>query len=286
MGTSKRRANAAKGSLAWGKLAIVLTHRNVISPLCSRLQYFMVSFATLGIVNPSAGATTSASTSSSSQRLDASSPDNPVIGPRLRFSGLAGLGVSFGDADTSRTVRDIMPTPLLLGAEVAWGPVPDFDVGIASVAMIGLGTPGRCPEPTESCGITTGGFGLLRGRYYLSPLSAFDPWVGLGAGIEVVGNNGQTTEQDSAIFSGSTTTTVSDFYYGPVLGCLQTGFDYRLRPSVYLGANLALAVAYYTNVRHRIDVEGEQVSSSSRSIDGATHTWFLLAAHATFDVAL
>jgi hypothetical protein len=269
-----------------GKLGIVPTRHTLVSPRCSQLAAFIVSVAMLGVVHSTAGATTSASTSSQPQTRAAPSPGNPVIGPRLRFSGLAGLGMSFGDVDARNSVHDVMPTPLLLGAEAAWGPIPDFDVGIASVVMIGIGAPAQCPEPTASCGIAAGGFGILRGRYHLRPLSTFDPWFGLGAGIEVVGSNGQTTETNSGLFSSSTTTTVSDFYYGPVLGCLQAGFDYRLRPSVYLGANLALAVAYYTNVKRSVEVEGERVSSSSRGIDGATHTWLLMGVQATFDVAL
>jgi hypothetical protein len=274
--------NASRGR--WGKVVLVQSQRTGSGLVCSWRRGALAGIAILGVTTANAAAA-GPTTAPVSSRVAAPSRDEPAFA-RLRFSGLAGLGLPFGSAADGASVQNIMPTPLLLGAEAAWGPIPDFDVGIASVAMIGLGTPARCPEPTESCGIAAGGFGLVRARYYLRPLAAFDPWFGLGAGIEVVGSNGQTTETDSGIFSTSTTTNTSDFYYGPVLGCLLTGFDYRLRRSVYLGANLTLALARYTNVKRSIDVEGEETSSSSRGIDGATHTWLMFAVHATFDVAL
>jgi hypothetical protein len=206
-------------------------------------------------------------------------------GPRVRLSAMLGAGLPFGRVGERAKVSDLMPTPFLLGADAAWGPVPSFDVGITSLAMIGVGTPELCPEPTETCGVTVGGFGFLRGRYYFRPLQAFDPWVGLGAGIEVLGNNGQTTEVDG-IFDMSTTTSVTDFYFGPVFGILQAGFDYRVHRSLSVGSSLGLAIGRYTSVKRTVEVDGEKISSSSRGLDAATHEWLLLTAHVTFDVPL
>lgn len=208
-------------------------------------------------------------------------------GSRVRLSGALGAGAAFGDASRGAKVRNLMPTPLVIGLDAAWGPVPSFDLGIASFATLGTGVPAQCPEPTTSCGLATGGFGLVRGRFHFLPREPLDPWVGLGAGIEVLGSRGQTTVTKSGIlFDSSTTTDVSEVYVGPVLGALQLGLDYRIRRSFYFGTSAELSVARFTSLERTIEVDGREVGSSSVRLDKTTHQWLRLTLHITGDVGL
>lgn len=206
--------------------------------------------------------------------------------PRLRVTGLSGVAVPFGKLTLKDELHDAIPTAYLIGADVAWGPLEPLDFGIMAGAIIGLGEPDICPQPSSSCTLAVGGQFALRARYYFLQARRFTPWVGLGAGLDVLKITGQSTMTDSGIlFDSSTVTRRSSTYLGP-LGVLLVGADFRVRPKLALGGFAALAVSPYMTVKDTVNVDGEDVTSSSGSLEPSTHAWLYLAAHASFDVRL
>jgi hypothetical protein len=213
------------------------------------------------------------------------SPWRPRI-PRLRVTALSGAAVPFGKLTPNVELRDAMPTAYLIGGDVAWGPLLALDFGIMAGATIGLGEPDACPQPSSSCTLAVSGQFALRARYYFLPTERFTPWVGLGAGLDVLKITGQSTMTDSGIlFDSSTVTRRSSTYLGP-LGVLLGGVDFRLRPALALGGLVAFSASPYMTVKDTVNVDGEDVTSSSGSLEPSMHTWLYLAAHITFDARL
>lgn len=215
-------------------------------------------------------------------------PDNPWLPhvPRLRLTGLSGAAVPFGKLTTNDELHDAIPTAYLIGADLAWGPLDPLDFGIMAGAIIGLGEPNICPQPSSSCSLAVGGQFALRARYYFLPAKRVTPWVGLGAGLDVLKMTGQSTMTDAGIlFDDSTVTRRSSTYLGP-LGVVLAGVDFRLRPKLALGGFVAFAASPYMTVKDTVNVDGEDVTSSSGSLEPSTHAWLYLAAHVSFDARL
>ena len=214
-------------------------------------------------------------------------PETPSA-PRLRFAPWLGVGVPLGSAARGVAVNDLTPVPVLVGGDIAWGPSLSWDLGLSFFTGIGLGEPGVCPEPRDSCSLSVGGQVALRGRFYLRPAERINPWLGLGVGYEVLGNTSQTTtSDDQIIFSSTTTTRRSDIYSGPVFAMLQAGVDFRLKRSLTLGGLAGFSLARFSDVKHTTSVDGESAASSSSALAGAPlHEWLFLAANVTFDVRL
>ncbi len=214
-------------------------------------------------------------------------PDTPHA-PRLRFAPWLGFAVPIGSAAPQLAMSDLTPPALLIGGDMAWGPSLTWDVGLTFLTSLGLGEPKVCPEPHNGCSLSGGGQVVVRGRYYLQPAERVNPWLGLGAGLEVLDNtSATTTSRDQILFSSSSTTKRSDLYYGPVFGMLQAGVDFRVKRSVTLGGVLGLSLSRFTKVKHTTTVDGDDTASSTGDVPSAAlHQWVFLAFNGTFDVRL
>jgi hypothetical protein len=197
-----------------------------------------------------------------------------------------GGAVPFGEASPVFNQSEVTPVALLLGADVAWGPVLPLDFGFTALTTLSLAEPEVCPRPSASCARAAGGQLALRARYFFRPTHAFTPWLSLGGGIDVLSSTGQTTERDAdPRLDGTSVRRRSSTYCGP-LGLLQTGLDWRRRQSLGLGALLGLGLSSYLSVKDSVSVDGEIVTSSSGSLEPRLHQWLYVAANATFDVRL
>jgi hypothetical protein len=206
--------------------------------------------------------------------------------PRLRLGPLLGAAVPVGDAHAGQAIADVTPPALAIGADFAWGPVLRWDIGFTVFSTLGLGEPRVCPQPSRVCTLAIGGQFAPRFRFHLAPEQVFNPWLGLGAGLDVLQSHGQTTMTDSGIiFSSSTTTHRKATYYGPML-MLQAGADLRLRRTLFIGPMLAVGLSRFGNVSSSVTADGEHISSSSGSLEGALHGWVHLAVSVTFDFRL
>ena len=206
--------------------------------------------------------------------------------PRLRLAPLLGAALPVGDVDAGLAMADVTPPALAIGADFAWGPVLRWDVGFTVFSTLGLGEPRVCPQPSRVCTLAIGGQFAPRFRFHLAPEQVVDPWLGLGAGLDVLQSHGQTTMTDSGVFfSSSTTTHRKATYYGPML-MLQAGADLRLRRTLLLGPMLAVGLSRFSSVSNSVTADSEHVSSSTGSLDGALHSWIHLAASVTFDFRL
>ena len=214
--------------------------------------------------------------------------DEPVAAhaPRLRLAPLLGVALPFGEASPVFAMNELTPPALLLGADAAWGPLLPLDFGFTVLATLGLGEPEACPRPSTSCALAIGGQFALRARYFFRPAQAFNPWLSLGAGIDVTSSTGQSTSTDDGLlFDETSTKRRTSTYYGP-LGLAQAGVDWRLRRSLCLGGLLGLGLASYLSAKDSVSVDGETVTSSSGSLEPQLHYWLYVAANITFDVRL
>lgn len=206
--------------------------------------------------------------------------------PRLRLGPLVGAAIPIGDVHSGLAIADVTPPALTLGADLAWGPVLRWDIGLTVFSTLGLGEPRVCPQPSRVCGLAIGGQLAPRFRFHLAPEQVVNPWLAVGAGLDVLASEGRTTMTDSGIiFSSSTTTHRKATYYGPML-MLLVGADLRLHRTLFLGPVLAVGLSRFSSVANSVSADSEHISSSSGSLDGAFHSWIHLAANVTFDLRL
>lgn len=205
--------------------------------------------------------------------------------PRLRLAPFTGLAAPFGKVSPNLELRDATRLSYLIGGDLAWGPVLPLDFGIMGAAMLSLGEPQVCPQPSRSCTVSVGAQLALRARYYFQPEERFTPWLALGAGLEVLESTGQSTHTAAGLLDETTVTQRSATYLGP-LALLQGGVDFRLSRRLALGGLLAFSVSPYLSVKDAVNVDGEDVTSSSGSLEPRLHEWLFVAAHLTFDQRL
>jgi hypothetical protein len=206
--------------------------------------------------------------------------------PRLRFTPLLGVAVPSGKVDAKLDLGRATPSALSMGADIAWGPVLPFDVGLFAVADLGLGTPDSCPQPSSSCTLAASAQFALRARYTFRAAERVSPWLAVGGGIDLLQSTGETSDTDSDIFTSRTTITQrQSTYWGP-LGLALLGADYRLKSKLALGGLVGLALAGFMSQKDATSVDGESVTSSSGTLEPHLHQWLYLAAYVTFDVGL
>jgi hypothetical protein len=206
--------------------------------------------------------------------------------PRLRVGPFTGVAVPFGKVTSHVELHDATPVAYLIGGDLAWGPLLPLDFGIMVATTLGLGEPNLCPQPSSSCSLAVSGQLALRARYYFRPEARWTPWLGLGAGLDVLKITGQSTMSSSGIILDRRVVTQrSSTYLGP-LGLLQGGVDFRLRRLLSLGGLVAFSLCPYMTVKDSVNVDGEDVTSSSGSLDPSLHYWLYVAAHVTFDARL
>jgi hypothetical protein len=206
--------------------------------------------------------------------------------PRLRLTPLLGVAAPSGKAHAKLELADVTPIAVSMGADIAWGPVLPFDVGLFAVANLGLGAPDSCPQPSSSCTLAASGQLALRARYTFRAAERFSPWLALGAGVDLFQSTGETSETESSIlYARSVLIQRRSTYWGP-LGLALAGADYRLGRKLALGGLVGLSMGAFVSQKDAVIVDGDDESSSSGTLEPYQHRWLYLAGYVTFDVGL
>lgn len=124
-----------------------------------------------------------------------------------------------------------------------------------------------CDQPQINCSTNDIRLGV-NVQYHITPLAAFDPWVGVGIGYEWLGIS---FESGSTSVSGTT----SGFEFAN----FQLGGDFDLAPSFRMGPFVSLSVGQYQSV----SVSGGGRSVSEDLVDKALHEWLLLGVRGVYN---
>jgi hypothetical protein len=173
------------------------------------------------------------------------------------------LGSADGTISQSAFVSGQVPVLLEIGGKL-------FEPLFLGVYLgAGFGTAGgalssTCATTGVSCSSRTirGG---LEGIWYILPAARFDPYVGLGFGVE-----------STTVTTSSRAMTASLAAFGVEVPVI-FGADYRLNRFIGFGPYVDLAVGSYQD----IVVHGSSSSLSGELGDKTTHVWFILGARAT-----
>lgn len=192
----------------------------------------------------------------------AAPPTMDVPASGLRFGLRAGVALPFGSAfNGSGSLSDTITGYVPVRVDVGYRIERHFYVGVdAQLAAI---VPAGCTSGFTCSGTNTRvGFMVA---YHFAPTATFDPYVGVGAGYEVLHTRRSV---DSA--------SVDIVARGFELADLEVGGDVRLRPSWRIGPVLSGSLGRYSS----LDVNG------TRSTDYATavHVWAVLGLRGAFDL--
>lgn len=204
----------------------------------------------------------------SSTEAEATSP--AAEGPSGVEIGLrAGYALPLGDAESGSSMSDafsgMVPLQLDLGYRVNgnWFAGAYFQYGFAFVKD-------GCAGSGVSCSASDLRFGI-QAQYHVMPTAAFDPWVGLGIGYEILHIS---LSDDASGASGSESLSGLEF------ANLSIGGDYHLSPTFSVGPVIQLTVAQYMNAS--ISAGDTDVSGS---IDNkGMHMWLSFGLRGVFDV--
>lgn len=219
---------------------------------------------------------------------------SPSLGVELglRVGFQAGVGYIYKNAPSATgEPRDLKLTDAANGAlpvmlEAGYRLSPQLSIGVyGQLAPVFLKTNEQsCPEGFD-CSSMKWDFGA-QALYHFSPEKGFDPWVGLGLGVEILHSEVSGSVQVPVPGGGTVpaTTQVSVTDRGPELN-VSAGGDFRLGQSLRVGPFLTVTLAQYT-VRvgeQRVNITGvpEQVSQTPR-VDNGMHALFALGARLAF----
>jgi hypothetical protein len=203
-------------------------------------------------------------------------PGSAAPGEQGILIGLrAGYGIPFGtaygvrDATTgtiqnaklSDQIKGMFPLSVEIGYwfEANWYVGGFFQYGIGLVQSNAI-----CS--TVSCSTSDLRFGLSV-HYHFLPGEIIDPWVGIGAGYEILNQSASGTILGVAF-------NVSGNLSGWEFGNAQAGVDLNLSPMFSVGPFVEFAVAQYSSGSISFSAGGGPQQSGSSSIDNKTiHEW-------------
>jgi outer membrane protein len=157
--------------------------------------------------------------------------------------------VSASAADIGDVTRGMVPFQLDLG----WRIDPRWFVGVYGQYGFGLVKNEACPVGSCSAGDVRLG---LEVNYHFRPLAVVDPWVGLGAGWELLHFSGPAGSVD---------------FNGAELANLTGGVDFKIAPALGVGPFVTLSAGEFTRYP-RADLVGK-----------AVHFWLTFGLRSAFD---
>jgi hypothetical protein len=193
------------------------------------------------------------------------------FGLRVGYSVPLGNITGAANDSLSNTVSNRIPLWFDLGYRVnpALMVGAYFIYGITSINTSNL--PG-CTMSGVSCSANDVEVGAEL-HYHLLPDRKFDPWLGVGAGYEII--------SESVTASGTTLLSGND--NGFVFLNLQAGGDIKATDAFGIGPFLSFSLGQYSNC----SASGSLVSSSNCTItQQSLHEWFTFGARGVYDLAL
>jgi hypothetical protein len=182
----------------------------------------------------------------------------------------AGYGVPFGDvARGAQAVRDLVPAKIPLWLDLGYrfsarvqGEL-FLELAPASVADAFCGPGGSCQAFDLRFGVAV--------HFHLAPRRVLDPWLGVGAGVEVLRADG--LGPDPAVPGRFEWT-----WAGVELPLVEAGVDARISERLTLGPYVSASFVQFTSIAER-PVGGTE---RTRKIeDRATHRWVQAGLKAT-----
>lgn len=165
---------------------------------------------------------------------------------RSFFVGLGtGWGVPLGRAESGLPLGDLVVGQAPVAVDLGFRALPHVLVGAA--LGWGFGAPEDCPSAAR-CRVTDLRFGL-DGRYLFTTATGLVPWIGLGAGYEVLTAR---SELDGV--------TAKSVRQGVTLVDLGLGLDVPIRPGLAVGPTVKLGAGEFSAATVEgtdADVEGE-----------------------------
>jgi hypothetical protein len=190
---------------------------------------------------------------------------------------LGGHGSIARSGDTGSTIT--------AGFEGAYRFQPQLSLGIYTSPFVSLREPSGCPDGA-SCTIAGGQAGILASYRLFPEQHQFEPWLGVGLGIDVLQRKESTTTRSSGVIFSSTSTRENEhFFYGPT-ALFQAGLDIRATGSFLLGPWAAFGVGKYLGEKTRSRLNSEELDSSSGAANKPVHTWFMAGLHVMFEIQL
>lgn len=202
--------------------------------------------------------------------------ESPADGPISGFeAGLqTGFGVPFGAIEKDSGSDDVVVDAQL--SDLVTGKVPVIvDAGYRindhvyagayfqyALAML---SDDACPSGAD-CAASVLRYGL-EGQYHVRPRERFDPWVGLGLGLETVGT---TVSLGGADAEGS----IDGIEFLHLTG----GFDYRVHEKVAIGPVVTFTLSQYTDA----EVEAAGRTFGGSIANQALHEWLIVGVRARF----
>jgi hypothetical protein len=217
----------------------------------------------------------------------------------LDLGARTGIGVGFGSITEGESLSDrtggLVAVGLDAGYRLGGLVTASVDASYArvslkrsSLASTAVTGDGPCFQGT-SCSASLVRVGVAV-RLHLMPRSAFDPWVGIGAGYEVltVSESGQTHAPQGPIRFDAVQVSLRGLEYGR----LELGGEARLGASFSLGPFSSFSVARYDSSRSSgaISVGNDTVQLDSRSsrqiVTTSLHEWLVFGVRGSFELAL
>jgi hypothetical protein len=189
------------------------------------------------------------------------SAQTPQERPGLRLGVRSGYalpaGKPFGGAGA---LSDTIAGQISAGVDVGWR--FDGHVYAGLTGALGVVVPRGCPPGERCSGTDVRVGGMLAWRF--SPAARFDPWVGVGAGYEIL----STTQ---TIGSREETVTAR----GVELASVQLGFDVVAARSLRLGPFVGASLARYRTVTIG--------SMTTNDFDATSHGWLAAGMRGAWD---
>ncbi|CAM3749082.1 hypothetical protein G4177_09465 [Corallococcus sp. ZKHCc1 1396] len=178
------------------------------------------------------------------------------MGPEFAVSGNVGLGAGYVYKDglsSTGTVESLKITesakvsiPII--AELGFRATPNFYLGVwgSWEKVFTKENPVSCPTGFD-CSTYQWRVGP-EVRYHLAPDAGFDPWIGLGVGLEILKSHVEGTTQvpvaPGVVVPATVDTRVTD--RGPTFARLALGADVRLTRALAVGPIITASIGSYT----------------------------------------
>lgn len=246
--------------------------------------------ARLGFAAVIAAATLAGSASTALAQEEAERPLEPGPGRManlgLQVGARLGYAVGIGSVYEGLAVYDASYGTLPLVVDVGWRALPELYVGAyGQLAPVFLRTnPQSCPENFQ-CSARDWRFGLQADIHFL-PRTSLDPYIGVGAGYEVLNTTVNGTAPiplPTGTVPGNVDSSVTE--RGWEFGNLTVGFDYRLSRGVGFGPFFTATLARF-NVRESdrtVTVAGNNIPSAPAPVAHSDHAQFIIGARGTFN---
>ena len=246
-----------------------------------KLAFALVSAATLAVAPafaegeaappPAAETTTTTSTATATAAPAEAAPAAAGGQKGVEIGLRLGYGIPLGDAAKDVKLGDSLKGQIPIRIDAGYRINPNIYVGLYfsyGIAMINKDKTKGCDQSGVDCSAHTLNFGVM-GAYHIMPEASFDPWVGLGLGLEQVGQKVSAGGKD-----------FSSTAKGLTFLDLQVGGDFKATPNFMVGPFVSFAIGQYSSVSS----ETPAGSASADITDKGLHQWLTIGVRGAYGI--